>query len=409
MCFKETDILLPKKAHDPDFMKKWAVIACDQHTCDISYWRKARELAEGEMTALNIIFPEAYLETESELEQQKRMENIAECMVRYEKDMECHRDSMFYIERTLKNGSVRRGLVGAVDLEAYDYSQDSKAKIRPTEKTVPERIPPRLKIRRNAILESPHAMILFEDEGNILMSELERGAPALETIYDFELMQGSGAIKCRKLDRENMDYVKQTLKSLEKNGVLFAVGDGNHSLAAAKQCWEEIKKTLSPERHPAHPARYALAEIVNIHDSSLEFEPIYRILFEVEPFDVIESLKGFYGDLDSQGHGLEIYCGGHFEKISVSHPQFSLPVESLQVFLDEYVGRRGGKIDYIHGRAETLELAKGENTVGFVFDTMKKSELFSAIAKNGVLPRKAFSMGEACDKRFYIECRRIRC
>jgi len=408
MCFKETDILLPKKAHDPDFMKKWGVIACDQYTCDISYWEKTKEFVEGDMSALNIIFPEIYLETEQQAEQQKRIDGITGCMVRYEKDMVCHRDSMFYIERTLKNGAVRRGLVGAVDLEEYDYSQDSKAKIRPTEKTVPERIPPRVKIRRNAHLESPHAMILFEDAGDILMSELERAAPRLEKLYDFELMQGSGAIKCRKLDRESMDYVKQTLKSLEKNGILFAVGDGNHSLAAAKKYWEELKETLPPDAPPTHPARHALAEIVNIHDSSLEFEPIYRILFEVEPPDVIESLKGFYGDAASQGHSFELHYGGHSERISVGHPHFTLPVESLQTFLDDYTKKRGGRIDYIHGKAETLELAKRERAVGFVFDTMKKSELFSAVAKNGVLPRKTFSMGEADDKRFYIECRKIR-
>ncbi|MCL1792618.1 MAG: DUF1015 domain-containing protein [Oscillospiraceae bacterium] len=410
MCFKETDILLPKRANDPDFMEKWAVIACDQYTSDISYWEKTKDFVGGAVSALDLIFPEIYLELESQGEQKKRIGDIAGFMDRYEKDLECHENSMFYIERTLKNGSVRQGLVGAVDLEEYDCQKDSKAKIRPTEKTVPERIPPRVKIRERARFELPHAMVLFADENEILMPELKKNAPSQKKLYDFELMHKSGRVKCHSLDAENIAFVKQTLGALEKSGFMFAVGDGNHSLATAKECWEDIKKTLPPGECANHPARYALAEIVNIYDKSLEFEPIYRIMFEVDPKDIVAEMKKFFvPERKSSGfHEFEAFYGKNSEKISVSAPEFTLPVESLQLFLDDYKKRRGGKIDYVHGKAETVELAQKEGTIGFVFDTMKKSDLFSAIEKGGVLPRKTFSMGEADDKRFYIECRRIK-
>ena len=411
MCFGKTDIWLPKKANDPDFMKKWAVIACDQYTSDISYWEKTKEFAGGAMSALNLIFPEIYLETESQGEQKKRIDNIAEYMEKYEKDLECHENSMFYIIRTLKNGSVRQGIVGAVDLEEYDYSDGSKAKIRPTEKTVPERLPPRAAIREKALFELPHAMVLFADEKGALMSGLQKNAAGQKKLYDFELMHKSGRVKCHSLDAENMDFVKQALKNLENDGFLFAVGDGNHSLATAKKCWESLKKTLPPEKLATHPARYALAEIVNIYDESLEFEPIYRVMFEVDPPDVLAHMKKFFDTglkAVPGSHGFEIYHGGCAEKLYIHNPGYSLPVESLQLFLDDYKKKRGGRIDYVHGKAETLEFAKKEGAMGFVFDTMKKSELFSAVEKGGALPRKTFSMGEADDKRFYIECRRIR-
>ncbi|MCL2814180.1 MAG: DUF1015 domain-containing protein [Oscillospiraceae bacterium] len=410
MCFTRADILLPKRAHDSDFMKKWAVIACDQFTSDISCWEKIKSFVGDDMSALNLIFPEIYLEAESPREQKKRIEDITECMAKYENELTCRENSMFYIERALKNGMVRQGIVGAVDLECYDWGKFSKAKIRSTEQTVPERIPPRVEIRENALFELPHVMILFGDEDDILMTELKKNTGSLEKLYDFELMQDSGAVKCYNLDEKNMRFVTETLENLENNGILFAVGDGNHSLAAAKQCWEQLKKTISPAEYATHPARYALAEIVNIYDKSLEFEPIYRVLFEADPNDAVACMKKFFG-CDSENAGgaeFEIYHGENFEKVYINDPKFSLPVESLQFFLEDYVKSRGGRIDYVHGKAETQKLAKRGGTVGFVFDTVKKSGLFPAIGKNGVLPRKTFSMGEACDKRFYIECRRIR-
>ena len=408
MCFKETTILLPKEANNPDFMKKWGVIACDQYTSDISYWNKIKESAGKSMSALNLIFPEIYLEIESNTEQEHRITNIAETMKNYEKDLICYENSMFYIERKLKNGEFRYGIVGAVDLEEYDYSKNSKAKIRSTEETVASRIPPRVKIRENALLELPHVMILFNDKNDILMSELKKSVNNSESekVYDFNLTRNSGGIKCYNLCAEKIDFVKKTLNKFENNGVLFAVGDGNHSLATAKECWETIKKTLHKEQLINHPARYALAEIVNIYDKSLEFEPIYRILFDVDPLDVIKKINEAFKQ-DKSGHKFEIYYG---EKsyVTTVKSEYNLPVKTLQIFLDDYLKKYGGRIDYIHGKNETIEFAKQNNAIGFIFDTMQKSELFPSISKDGVLPRKTFSMGEADDKRFYIECRKIK-
>ena len=413
MCFKETDILLPKCADNPDFMQKWSVIACDQYTSDISCWNKIKDFIGNEMSALNLIFPEIYLEIESDLEKENRIKNIAETMKMYEKNLVCYENSMFYIERALKNGAVRQGLIGAVDLEEYDYHKNSKLKIRSTEETVASRIPPRVKIREKALFELPHVMILYNDEKDILMSEIKQNIESFEKVYDFDLMQNSGKIKCYNLDKKNIEFVKKSFVNLENDGIMFAVGDGNHSLATAKECWENIKKTIPKKEHSSHPARYALAEIVNIYDQSLEFEPIYRILFEVDPMNVIENMRKVY-DISENKPASEIYqefviyYGENSKKIFLNNPKFSLPVKNLQVFLDDYLNEHDGKIDYVHGKNETIEFAKRNNAIGFVFDTMQKSDLFPTIAKDGVLPRKTFSMGEADDKRFYIECRKIK-
>ena len=408
MCFTETDIFLPKEAHNPDFMTKWSVIACDQFTSDISYWNKTKDFTGNDMSALNLIFPEIYLEIEPDAEQAKRIKNITETMKKYENDLVCHKNSMFYIERKLKNGSVRRGLVGAVDLEEYDYKKESTAKIRATEEAVPARIPPRIKIRENALFELPHVMILYNDEKDILMSQLNKNIENFTKAYDFDLMQDSGKITGYNLDKKNIDFVKATLGSLEaeNNGFLFAVGDGNHSLATAKECWENIKRGVPKEVYAGHPARYALAEIVNIYDSSLEFEPIYRVLIDVDPNHVIAELSKNFNDGVNE-HSFEIYYG--YDRLSVTiKSKYDLPVKTLQIFLDDYIKTYGGRIDYIHGKSETIEFAKQNNSAGFIFESIKKDGFFSAISKDGVLPRKTFSMGEACDKRFYTECRKIR-
>jgi len=413
ICFKETDILLPKFADNAESMQKWGVIACDQYTSDISYWDKIKEFTKGEISALNLIFPEIYLETESTDEQTQRMKNISDSMNEYEKDLVCYKNSMFYIERALKNGTTRYGLVGAVDLEDYDYNKNSKAKIRSTEETVPSRLPPRIKIRENALLELPHVMILYNDENDILMSGLKQNTANLKKAYDFDLMQNSGKITAYNLDTQNINFVKETLGKFENGGVLFAVGDGNHSLATAKECWENVKKSIKPEEYENHPARYALAEIVNIYDKSLEFEPIYRVLFDVEPLDVIENMKKeFEISEDSPScenyQEFDVYYGETTKKIFINNPKYALPVKNLQVFLDDYLKQNSGRIDYVHGKSETIEFSKKNNSLGFIFDTIQKSDLFPAIAKDGVLPRKTFSMGEADDKRFYIECRKIK-
>ena len=409
MCFKETDILLPKEYNNPDFMQKWAVIACDQYTSDIDYWNRVKDFSGNNMSSLNLMFPEIYLESASEEQGAERIKSIAHNMQAYANDFACFENAMFFVERTLKNGAKRFGIVGAVDLEEYSYAKDSRAKIRSTEETVLARIPPRVKIREGADLELPHVMLLYNDEHDILMNGLKR--QDMKKIYDFELMQNSGGIKAHLLGEQDINFVKSMTGKFEtkkfESDFVFAVGDGNHSLAAAKECYENIKKTV-PD-YLSHPARYALAEIVNIYDKSLEFEPIYRILFDVDPLDVIKKINDKFELVytGAGGHKFEIYHGDNYYATTVKS-EYNLAVKTLQIFLDDYLAKHGGRIDYIHGKPELIELAKRGNAIGFVCGTVQKDGFFEAIAKDGVLPRKTFSMGEADDKRFYVECRKIK-
>ena len=412
LCFKETNILIPDvKSID---MTKWGVIACDQYTSDLSYWESVREIVGGEMSALDMIFPEVYIETEDDNKKSERIKNINDKMTEYIEKLKCYEDSVFYIERELRNGSIRHGFTGMIDLEEYDYKKDAKAKIRATEETAVERLPPRIKIRENAVLELPHVMLLYNDADNSIVSEIKDNINSLEKVYDFELMKDSGKIKAYRLDNKNIASLKDKLVSLEegsRSGLLFAVGDGNHSLAAAKECYESIKKQYGGESIN-HPARYALVEIVNIYDKSLDFEPIYRVLFDIEPEKVIESLQKEYdisfGEPKSEAyHKFEVYYADKSCEIFINNPKYYLPVKVLQEFLDNYLKKNKAKIDYIHGKSETVTISQKANNIGFIFETMAKGDLFETIERDGVLPRKTFSMGEAYDKRFYVECRKI--
>lgn len=415
LCFKEADILIPNVENTD--MKKWSVIACDQYTSDLAYWNSIHEFVGGEMSTLNMIFPEVYLETEDEEKKAERIKNINTAMSEYSKKLKCYSDSVFYIERTLKNGSIRHGFVGMIDLEEYDYKKDSKSKIRATEETVVDRLPPRIKIRQNAVLELPHVMLLYNDENNSIVDDIKHNIDKLKKVYDFELMKNSGSIKSYRLDEKNIVALKNKLANLEdssKSGLLFAVGDGNHSLAAAKEYYENIKRQCKNESIN-HPARYALVEIVNIYDESLNFEPIYRVLFDIEPEKVIESLQKEYDiSFDEPNnknsktyHKFDVYYNTQFRSIFINNPKYYLPVKDLQEFLDNYLKSNKAKIDYIHGKDETIDISKKDGNIGFIFETMSKSDLFETIECDGVLPRKTFSMGEAYDKRFYIECKII--
>ena len=372
---------MPKEYNNAEFMQKWAVIACDQYTSDVNYWNNVKNFCGNNMSTLNLIFPEIYLELESEEQGKTRIQAITRNMADYAPNLACFENAMLLIERTLKTGAKRFGIVGAVDLEAYSYSGDVTAKIRSTEETVLSRIPPRVKIRENASLELPHVMLLYNDARDVLINYLR--ARSLQKIYDFKLMRDSGEIKAYLLGKEEIDFVKNVIggENFSKD-FTFAVGDGNHSLATAKACYENLKKSTPDCSN--HPARYALAEIVNIYDESLEFEPIHRILFDVDPSHVTEKIN---------------------ESLT---PENQRRVKPLQEFLDDYLAKYGGRIDYIHGEQELHELANRDDAIGFVCETVPKSGFFEAIAKEGTLPRKTFSMGEADDKRFYVECRKIK-
>lgn len=402
--FIPCDILLPKTK---DFTK-WSVVACDQYTSQPDYWDKVKETAGDNLSTLNMIYPEIYLNEENG---EKRIENINNTMKEYldKGVLEEIKNSFIYVERTVAGGKVRKGLVGAIDLEMYDYEKDSKAMVRATEGTVKERIPPRVKIRKNAPLELPHIMLLIDDEKDLVFGSIEKG----EKVYDFDLMMESGNIKGYKVaPTDEIADAFLTLKNAQDkdNTLLFAVGDGNHSLATAKECWNLIKANLTDAEAKAHPARYALVEVVNIHDSSLEFEPIHRIVFNVNADEMLDALLKFYptANFESGSQQFDMVINGVSKTIYIKEPAFELAVGSLQNFLDAYVKEhKEAEIDYIHGDDVTIDLSKKENSVGFILSSMAKGDLFKSVRADGALPRKTFSMGEAFEKRFYLECRKI--
>lgn len=404
ICFSAADILLP------DFDKvdtlRWAVIACDQYTSQPEYWEKVKKLVGGAPSTLGLILPEVYLPAEPD-----RVAQIHDAMELYERSLlRGFEDAMLYVERTQPDGRVRRGLVGKVDLEAYDFHKGAGTPIRATEATVLERIPPRMAVRRDAALELPHVMLLMNDPTDGIFRELSRGEG--EWLYDFDLMLDAGHVRGRLLSGEEKERVTAAMSALGgEDGFLFAVGDGNHSLATAKACYEELKETLGAEAAADHPARYALAEVVNLHDKALDFEPIYRVMFGVEPPAVFAELADYAAALSGGEAPQSVTClyAGERRTLSFAHPSCPLTVGTLQEFIDGYLSRHGeASVDYIHGERALHELSAREDALGFLFTGMRKEELFPAVAAGGALPRKTFSMGHADDKRFYLECRKIK-
>lgn len=393
--FYPADILLPKSN-----FTEWSVIACDQYTSQPKYWEEVKKTVGDKPSTYNIILPEAYL-TDDDSE---KIQKINEKMSDYLNDgtFDLFENTMVYCERTLKNGKKRKGLVGLIDLEDYSYVKGANTAIRATEATVIERIPPRVNIRKDAPVEIPHVMLLIDDKDDTVIKPVSDNADNFSKIYDFELMQNAGSIKGYALDENAIEQVQNALSQLEKNsddGLLFAVGDGNHSLASAKECY---KQGVGP--------RYTLVEVVNIHDESLEFEPIYRVVFGIDAEKVINDFVDYCGGEYTGENAQEFICcfGGNEKTVSVK-PNGTLPIATLQTFLDEYLKSKPEvKLDYIHGIDSTKELCDKENTIGFIFKGMSKSELFEAVSKDGSLPRKTFSMGCADDKRFYLEARKIK-
>lgn len=400
--FVPTDIMIPKNID----MHKWSVVACDQYTSEPEYWEKTKQIAANEPSAYNIIFPEIYLESE---DYEKKIQQINSEMEKYISDgvFETIGNSFVYSERTLNSGKMRRGLIGAVDLEKYDFEPNSSALIRATEGTVKERIPARVQIRENAPLEMPHVMLLVDDKDDLIFSAAEKG----DKIYDFDLMQNGGHITGYAVSANTALYdafLALYTKCDKTNPLMFAVGDGNHSLAAAKTCWEHLKKSLSAEEIENHPARYSLVEVVNIHDSSLEFEPIHRVVFGCDAQEVISDMKKHFDICENYIDGsqkVNVVSNGEIEQLYIKNPPSYLCVGTLQNYIDSALC--GKRVDYIHGSEVVKKLANGNN-IGFILPAMDKSDLFKTIIADGVLPRKTFSMGEACDKRYYLECRKIK-
>lgn len=397
--FRKADILLPK---DVDFTK-WSVVACDQYTSQPEYWQSAATLVGAAPSTLNLVFPEAFLS-----EGDARIERINLNMAKYLEEgiFDEYLDSLIYVERTMSNGKTRRGIVGVVDLEDYDFSKGSQSKIRATEGTVLERIPPRVKIRENAPLELPHIMLLIDDENKTVIEPVSAG----EVLYDFDLMQGGGHIKGYLLDDSEAARVLSALSHLDETAsgnLLFTVGDGNHSLATAKTCWENIKATLSPREQENHPARFCLVEIENIHDDALEFEPIHRVVFNTDPEKLIADFMAYYpetSNTDNGGQHIVYTYAGKRGDLYVKNSGSMLAVGTLQNFLDE----KGAEVDYIHGEDVTTKLSQKDGNIGFLLPSMEKSDLFRTVTADGALPRKTFSMGEAQDKKFYVEAKKIK-
>lgn len=408
--FQPTNILIPQV----DSMEKWAVIACDQYTSQPEYWERVREYAKGAFSALNLILPEAEIE-----QVEDKIDEIHSNMKKYISDgiFREYENVYIYIERTLVNGTIRKGVLGVVDLEGYDYSATSTADIRATERTVEQRIPPRMKIRRNAPIEMPHILLLCDDRQHILVESLEQIKERCNKLYDFELMEGGGHLSGWLVEGKDVetfnsmleDYVRENAKQYENIGkmpMVFAVGDGNHSLATAKACYEELKRNHPGEDLSNHPARYALVELENIHDEAQQFEPIHRIVTEIDTGELLQTMKESICAED--GYPIVCLIGQKQETIYLDKSLGELPVAILQKFLDEYLERIPGKIDYIHGDDVVKDLASKANSIGFILPNIEKNQFFKGIVMDGVLPRKTFSMGHAQEKRYYLEARKIK-
>ncbi len=413
--FKPADILLPQNCD----LTLWSVVACDQYTSRPEYWQRVEDRVGRAPSALRLILPESCLEGPSV---ETDIMEINSNMSRYLREGRFRElpDSLIYVERTLDSGKVRRGLIGAVDLEAYDYEPGAASAIRATEGTVMSRIPPRVAVRKNAPIELPHVMLLVDDPNRVIIEPLSSRTEEMEKLYDFDLMERGGHIRGWLLTEELKAWVLQALNTRKDrverdlDGLLFAVGDGNHSLATAKECYERRKGMTAPEQWPGLPSRYALCEVVNLHDDSLEFEPIHRVVFGVEPGELLDALMNFYPSAirgGGEGHVLPFTINRWSQgEITITAPTAQLPVGTLQNFLDEYIAAHPkARVDYIHGADEARQLAEErEDAVAFLLPPMGKEKLFPTVIHDGVLPRKTFSMGEAHDKRFYLEARKIR-
>lgn len=394
-CIAVPEILLPRVGTD---MHAWAVIACDQHTSDSAYWSELEQTVGEKPSTLRLTLPEIYLDR---ADCAVRIGNIAKTMREY-RDGGVFRKlpkGFILVRRKTPYSPVRTGIVLAVDLEEYSYEKQSNASIRATEATILERIPPRLKIRECAELEFPHIMLLYDDPQDLVLGEL-KGRTDLETLYDFELNMGGGHV-CGQFVSEYEEVIRR-FESLKKDGLLFMVGDGNHSLASAKALWEKIKANLPASEQESHPARYALCEAVNLYDEGIRFEAIHRLVKGVDTADFVKNFSG-----TGKGNGA-FYVSG--KKQSISLPEEAADaVRMVDSYISEYVSKNGGSVDYIHGEQALAQFTReNPDYVGICLPKMDKGQLFGQVQRFGSLPRKTFSMGESEEKRYYIEGKEIR-
>lgn len=431
------NILLPKKRVD---MQRWAVIACDQYTSDRDYWRHLDEQVGLAPSTLRLTLPEVYLE---DADVEERILSINRTMEAYlaQGVLEEQPPGLILVDRRTSAVPSRKGLMVALDLERYDYRPGSQSLIRATEGTIIERLPPRIRVRQNAAIELPHIMVLIDDPQCSVIEPLFE--EKLEKVYDVELLCQGGHLKGYRVDQpELLEQVARALEKLadpqsyrnrynvEGDVMLYAMGDGNHSFATAKAMWEKFKEEAGDSQQVMdHPARFALVELVNVHDPGLEFEAIHRVLFDVDgealkqqmdtffaqrgtpmtmtPCTDLKGAKTCLGEIQGE-HTFVMVVGGNYFACDIADPEFTLEVASLQAFLDDFLSRNAEvRIDYIHGEDEVTSLGSKEHNAGFYLPAISKHDLFRTIVLDGALPRKTFSMGEADEKRFYLESRRI--
>ncbi len=424
-------IYLPKKGTD---LNKWAVIACDQFTSQPEYWNDVENIVGDAPSTLHLTFPEVYLEQPGGDE---RIKNVQASMCKYmDEGILQPQDGFVYVERTV-SGRTRKGIVLCLDLEAYDYNKGSSSLIRATEGTIVDRLPPRIKIREGATFELPHILVLVDDPNRTVIEPVGAAKADLEQLYDFDLMLGSGHLTGYAVNDGCENKIVEALRGLAKPEtfaakynigkdqpvLLFAMGDGNHSLATAKAIWEKNKATVGMD----HPSRYALVEIENVHDEGLEFEPIHRVLFGLKK-DLFAELEKTFGTnftykpvagademvkavdhADGQKQLIGLVGGGKsFGVVEIANPSSNLPVGTIQPFIDAFLKNGGAeKVDYVHGEDVTVKLGSQPGNAGIYLPGMSKSDLFKTVILDGALPRKTFSMGEAHEKRFYMEARKI--
>ena len=426
-ALKSADIMIPKKGID---LSKWAVVACDQYTSEPEYWEQVENLVKEEPSTFHLIYPEVYLEED---EPQKRIDSINATMKKYLDDdlFEVFQDSFILVHRVTDNNPIGRwGLMAALDLEQYDYAPDSRSLIRATEGTILSRIPPRKEIRKAAPLELPHIMVLINDELRSVIEPLIAKTEQLPLAYETNLMANGGSVSAWVVsDDEDKETIAQAVESMynkldKSNPLLFAMGDGNHSLATAKSCWMDIKATLTEEEQQNHPARWALVELENIFDPGLQFEPIHRVLFNLDAdtfFNEIKKVCVQYTceSVDSVKHLSEVlakddgkqrfgYCDKNgCQAVTLIEAQASIAAGTLQIVIDRLLSDKKATVDYIHGERVTVELGKKEGNIGLILPQVSKDTFFESIVKDNALPRKTFSMGEAHEKRYYLEARKI--
>jgi len=422
------NILLPNKDID---LTKWTVVACDQYSSEPEYWKSVEELTSDAKTAYNLVFPEAYLEDNRDDE---IISSINKNMKDYVADGTFveYKNTMVATKRITSDGRERKGLVLALDLEKYDYSVGSQTLIRATEGTIIDRLPPRVKIRKDAVIELPHIMVLIDDpDKNIIEPIFENTG---DEIYDFDMMKDGGHLTGYAINDEKTisDFASKLEKLADKKHfmnkynaeekygpLLFAMGDGNHSLATAKLIWETLKKDEGFENVKDNAARYALVELVNLYDDSLDFEPIHRVVFDVDSDKFLSDMDTYYSSLGSkisildkkpttEGHIAEFFTEKKSGFIFVEKPTNQLEAGTIQDYIDDYLNKNNGTVDYIHGEDTTKELGTKPGNIGILLPSMSKHALFKTVIFDGSLPRKTFSMGEAADKRFYLEARKIK-